>query len=168
MSYKYPTNNKCPPPFLQQKSFVSIRQFENNKTRLSIRLKKAQKNMHMENATNKLIKYPSHRKIALCQTMHTSLERKSRSVGGIIPSPIMNNDERKHSLTFFSQKAKKSMQRKLSELIRNEHLAAAKKAIRVSYFGTLGYDGDTLFGCKLVVFEIITVFLVITVNVFPN
>jgi len=136
---------KHPPPMTHQQSFASIRQFTpNNKlnskaTRFSIRRKED----CQEEDENKMKRVPSQRKMGVSshQKLTPSIpERKSKSIAGSEHATSLregnddskqqeSSERRKHSLTMISQKAKKSMQRKFSELIRNERLLAARKAV---------------------------------------
>lgn len=136
---------KHPPPMTHQQSFASVRQFtSNNKlnnkaTRFSFR----RKENCQEEDINKMNRIPSQRKIGVSsnQKLAPSIpERKSKSIAGSDHATSLKGENedsklqesyerRKHSLTMISQKAKKSMQRKFSELIRNERLLAARKAV---------------------------------------
>jgi hypothetical protein len=163
MSYKNPLLRKNPPPLTHQQSFASVRQFmpnEKSSSRFSIRQKKVNEKLANkapeEMEENSLKRIPSQRKIGMSQQQKLVpqySERKSKSVTGAISNNSAtalneingkkdgggegSSEKRKFSLTIISQKAKKSMQHKLSELARNEHLTAAKKAMGIDNQGKL-------------------------------
>lgn len=144
MSYKNPQIRKNLPPLTHQQSFSSVRQFVPNKfieTRFSIRKKELNEREVFDEEESEFKRIPSRRKMAISQQkLAPSIPRKAKSIA--TNDQIIKNEEnkynkkfeesterRKYSLTLISNNAKKSMQRKLSELIRNENLVLAKKAM---------------------------------------
>uniref|UniRef100_A0A915P2Z2 Uncharacterized protein n=1 Tax=Meloidogyne floridensis TaxID=298350 RepID=A0A915P2Z2_9BILA len=134
------TSQNQHPSLIHQKSFASIRQFvlSNNHFKQqkeeqnqkfprfsSIRRRKKILDEENSNKNGKIKRIPSVRKVGVCHGKNNNLDWRSKSVAGLKSTNTASNknpiaEQRKYSLTLISQKAKKSMQRKLSELAKND------------------------------------------------
>uniref|UniRef100_A0A1I8B8V7 Uncharacterized protein n=1 Tax=Meloidogyne hapla TaxID=6305 RepID=A0A1I8B8V7_MELHA len=131
------TSQNQRPSLIHQKSFASIRQFvlsnnyvkqqkeEQNQRFPRFSSIRRRKKLDEENNRNgKIKRIPSVRKVGVCHGKG-NLDWRSKSVAGLKSTNTTSNknpiaEQRKYSLTLLSQKAKKSMQRKLSELTKND------------------------------------------------